>query len=191
MMENLAKALAAFQAEMPTVAKDKKAVVKHKEGGGQHSYTYTDLASLTREVIPILNKHGLAFITAPRMTPNGYELVGYLIHTSGEQVEGSLPIFGRQQEMGSALSYSRRYLLGCMTGVVTEDDDDGARAARAEATPNKDWEPIADTAEMMTHVADVKQLWTAEGVAKAPKVIQDRIKAHVAALKAEAGEETP
>jgi hypothetical protein len=33
--------------------------------------------------------------------------------------------------VGSALTYARRYLLGCMTGIVTDDDDDGALASRA------------------------------------------------------------
>lgn len=190
-LENLAKALAAFQKELPKVGKDKTAVVKH-QGGGQHSYTYADLATVTAAVIPLLNTHGLSFITSPRIVEGGgYELVGRLIHVSGEQIEGALPIYGRQpQEIGSAITYARRYLLGCMTGVVTEDDDDGKAATKATPTksePAKDWGPIADTAEMMSTVDDVKALWTQEGVANAPKAVQDRIKAHVAALKAEDG----
>lgn len=176
-MEELAAALVAFQSEMPTVAKDKTANM------GAYSYKYADLASLKHQVTPLLVKHGLAFNVTSRRTESGYEAVGHLVHTSGQMVEAALPIFGRLQEMGGALTYAHRYLFGMLTGVVTEDDDDGKRAAAAEPTANKDWGPVADTAEMMSTVEDVKALWTAEGVHKAPKQIQDRIKAHVAALK--------
>lgn len=185
-MENLAKALAAFQKELPKVGKDKTAVVKH-QGGGQHSYSYTDLGTLTHIIMPVLVKHGLTFITYPRATEGGYELVGRLMHTSGEFLEGALPLYGRQpQEIGSALTYSRRYLAAAMTGVVSEDDEDGQAATKATRTqpePSVDWQVIADTAEMMTNVDDVKNLWTKEHVSKAPRAIQDRIKAHADSLK--------
>ena len=125
---NIAEALAAFQAEMPVVAKSKKAVVPTK-AGGNYTYTYADLSAVTAAAIPILTKHGLAFSTCPRYTEQGYEIAGILLHTSGERLEASLPLHGRQaQEIGSSLTYARRYLLGCMTGLVTDDDDDGSIA---------------------------------------------------------------
>ena len=37
------------------------------------------------------------------------------------------------QGAGSALTYARRYALGCMTGLVTELDDDGNAASHAPA----------------------------------------------------------
>lgn len=187
-MENLAKALVAFQKELPKVGKDKTATVPTK-AGGSYKYTYADLGSLTHTVLPLLNKHGLSWVTFGRATDGGYELVGMLLHESGESLEGALPIYGRQpQEIGSAVTYNRRYLLGCLTGVVTEDDDDGkaaTKATRTTAQPPKDWGPIADTAEMMSTVEDVKALWTQEGVSKAPKQIQDRIKRHADSLKSD------
>lgn len=177
-MENIAKALVAFQKELPKASKDKTATVPTK-AGGSYKYTYTDLASLTHTILPLLTKHGLAFTATPRITEGGYELAAVLLHTSGESIEGALPIYGRApQEIGSAVTYNRRYLLGCLTGVVTEDDDDGQAANKAVRTVQKDWDAIADTAESLTDVADLKALWTREGVSKAPKVILDRIKAH-------------
>lgn len=123
--ENLASALAAFQAEMPVVAKNKTAKVPMK-AGGSYSYQYADLADVTSAAMPVLTKHGLSFSSCPRLTESGYEVVGILLHVSGERLEGSLPLHGRQaQELGSSLTYARRYLLGCMTGIVTEVDDDG------------------------------------------------------------------
>lgn len=179
----LATALVAFQKELPKVGKDKTAKM------GTYSYSYADLASLTHTVLPLLTKHGLSFTAQPRQTESGYELAGVLMHEAGDFIEGALPIYGRQpQEIGSAITYARRYLLGCLTGVVTEDDDDGkaaTKASRTQSEPAKDWGPIADTAEMMTHLDDVKALWTQEEVGKAPKAIQDRIKKHADSLKGE------
>lgn len=124
-------ALAAFQAELPKVAKTKTATVPTKSGGS-YSYTYADLVSVTEAALPILTKHGLSFITAPRRTDRGYELVGILAHRSGETIEGALPITGNAaQEIGSSITYGRRYLLGSMTGLVTDDDDDGSIASEA------------------------------------------------------------
>jgi hypothetical protein len=186
-MENIAKALAAFQKDLPKVGKDKTAKM------GTYSYKYTDLGTLTHTVMPVLNKHGLTFVVAPRATDAGYEAVGILLHTSGESSEGSLPLFGRQnQELGSALSYARRYLFSAMTGVVTEDDDDGAAAVKAPRTksePVKDWGAVIDTASGLKTVESLRQLWQAEGVGKAPDAVQATIKQMVADAKAKAGDD--
>lgn len=186
-MENLAKALVAFQKDLPKVGKDKTAKM------GTYSYSYADLASLTHTIMPLLTKNGLSFTCGGRATEQGYELRAVLLHTSGEFVEGSLPIYGRQpQEIGSAITYARRYLLGCLTGVVTEDDDDGAAAVKATRTkpePAKDWGAVIDTASGLGSVEALRQLWQAEGVGKAPDAIQATIKQMVADAKAKAGDD--
>lgn len=127
--KNLAEALAAFQAEVPTVAKTKRANV------GQYAYTYADLADVVEAATPYLTKHGLAFAGSARHVEGGrYEVVGILSHASGESREGALPIpNGNPQQMGSAITYMRRYLFGIMTGIVTDNDDDGALASAQQA----------------------------------------------------------
>lgn len=138
----IAEALAAFQAGMPIVAKSHTAKVAMK-GGGQYSYTYADLADVTEAAMPLLTAAGLSFSCLPETLERGFILRGVLLHTSGETLEGSLPIQGNSpQELGSSLTYMRRYLLGCLTGIVTDDDDDGSlaqaaakRPARKAATP--------------------------------------------------------
>ena len=124
-------ALVAFQSEMPTVTRE-------TEGqAGQRKYKYADLTAIVKEATPLLTKNGLAFVCQPRRTDDGtYETVGVLVHTSGGTIEGSLPIFGRTpQEIGSSLTYNRRYLLGNLTGIVTDEDDDVAAAnARPQQT---------------------------------------------------------
>lgn len=140
--DSLATALVAFQAELPKVGKNHTARIPGKNGGEGYSYTYADLADLSDAAHPVLAKHGLAFTCSPRLNQAGsYELAGILTHTSGETMEGSLPLIGRTpQELGSSMTYMRRYLLGAMTGIVTDDDDDGSRAQAAQ--PTQAQEPI-------------------------------------------------
>jgi len=163
MSAEIAKALAAFQAEAPTVSKGKTAKVPTKSGGS-YSYTYANLADVVEAAYPLLSKHGLSFSCVPRPTERGYELAGVLLHVSGEKLEGSLPLSGgTPQELGSALTYMRRYLLGAMTGLVTDDDDDGAAsqrpASRQEARPDTG-EVATEAQQRAMHAAARARSWT-------------------------------
>ena len=83
----LAAALAAFQAEAPTVKKSQKAEVPTK-AGGKYSYTFANLANVTEATYPLLAKHGMSFSACPERMERGYELVGWLLHSSGESLRG-------------------------------------------------------------------------------------------------------
>lgn len=154
----LAAALSRFQSEMPTVPKTKTADT------GTYRYSYADLADITSAALPLLTAQGLSFATCPRYTEHGYELVGVLLHESGESMEGALPIHGSSaQQLGSAITYARRYLFGCMTGVVTDDDDDGrsasgqpARAPRKKAAAAR--EPASATTSGGASVKQVQKI---------------------------------
>lgn len=130
--ETLWLALLAFQQDMPTVPKTKTANVPTKSGGS-YKYSYADLAVVSGIATPLLTAHGLLFVSTPSPTADGYELVGRIIHAdTGKELTGSLPLNGRgSQEIGSAITYMRRYLMGCLTGIITDDDDD------AQSTPEQ------------------------------------------------------
>lgn len=135
---SLADALLAFQGVMPKVGKNKTAVVPTK-AGGQYKYTYADLADVSDAAIPLLNGFGITFSCKGRRCDDGnYELVGILRHApSGEVDESSLPLFGRTaQEIGGSITYNRRYLLGLMTGIITDDDVDAPGAHARAAQPS-------------------------------------------------------
>jgi hypothetical protein len=142
-------ALIAFQAEMPVVGKNQTADIPTKNGGS-FSYSYADLADVSAAAMPLLTRHGLAFTCCPRSTEWGYELTGVLLHVSGGRIEGSLPLHGNTpQDIGSALTYARRYLLGCMTGIVTDNDDDGRAAHGAQRS--REWDGPS-TAEYLRQI---------------------------------------
>ena len=137
---DLVKALAAFQAEMPVVKKAKRADT------GKFKYTYADLADLTKKIMPLLTKHGLVFTASPERVDGVWQLTGTLMHVGGAAVSGSLPIdaSGLSIALGSSLTYARRYLLGCLTGVVTDDDVDAPPVTRASrpAPPSVNLAPM-------------------------------------------------
>lgn len=130
--KTLAAALSLVQAKLPVIHKGSTAIVKTK-AGGEYKYGYANLADMAPVVYPLLGEFGLAFVCVPTLRNNVYMLVGRLEHTSGETRSGVFPLprDTDPQTLGSAMTYGRRYLLGCLTGVVTGDeDDDGAQATR-------------------------------------------------------------
>lgn len=192
---SLAEALAAFQAEMPSVFKGKTAKVPTK-AGGSYSYQYADIADVTAAAMPVLSAHGLAFTCLPRATATGYELVGRLMWKD-EHIEGSLPLFGHtNQEIGSAITYSRRYLLGCLTGIVTDDDEDGNVARESAGRTTQRQAPAdlnaPDVAAILTQLAesitvdDVRTLWEQYSIGRAPQNIQNEFHKRVDTLNAAA-----
>jgi hypothetical protein len=133
-------ALSAFQAEIPTVGKDHTANVPTK-AGGSYSYSYADLTSITERALPLLAKHGLSFSARPGMNEqHGFVLKYELRHKEGHCTTDFYPLPDPSkcspQEIGSALTYARRYSLCAATGIAPGgEDDDGATAVTARSAP--------------------------------------------------------
>jgi hypothetical protein len=108
---------------------------------GSYSYTYADLAGISEQLLPLLTNCGLSFICKPTVTERGFVLAYSLLHVSGEREDGSypLPTSGTPQQVGSAITYARRYCLCAVSGVAPEDDDGRAaeEAARAPAAAER------------------------------------------------------
>jgi ERF superfamily len=137
--KGLADALAAFQAEAPTFTKNKTATVKTKTGG-EYSYKYADLGDILPAVRPLLAQHGLSWSAKPSQAETGELTLRYqLAHTSGEKDAGEMPLGVardcRPQELGSAITYARRYALTAQLNLATEEDDDGQTAQHRDTTP--------------------------------------------------------
>ena len=125
MTPEMAAAVVAALAEMPTIAKS------HTARAGSYSYSYADLADVVEVVRPILTAHGLAVMQQPSHGPDGSLcLRTTLLHTSGDAVSELMPLGPPReaQAMGSMLTYARRYALVALLGLATEDDDYGASA---------------------------------------------------------------
>lgn len=136
--ETLAAALAAFQAALPRIGKDNRATVKSDKG--TYTYTYANLADVSEKVLPLLARHGLSFSTKPTLHEDRFVLEYRLRHTSGEEDIGYYPLGnGTPQQVGSAITYARRYALCAVTGVAPDvDDDDGQAAEQGNLRPRID-----------------------------------------------------
>lgn len=92
---------------------------------------YADLASVLDTIRKPLADHGLAVTQTTEMRDGTFCLVTRLLHTSGQFIasEYPLPQTARPQELGSALTYARRYSLSAI-GCIAADEDDDAEGAR-------------------------------------------------------------
>lgn len=123
----LAKALAAAQGDIQSAKKDKSnPFFKSK---------YADLASVWAACREQLSKNEIAVIQAPCVVDGVFGINTRLIHSSGEEAGSFMPvsasITAKAQEMGSAITYARRYALSAMVGVAPDDDDDGNAATQS------------------------------------------------------------
>ena len=117
----LTKALIKAQWELETVAKDTQA----------YNYKYATLPAVFEEYKKHFLKHGLVVIQ--QVEGNGLRTT--LSHESGEwisSVANLMPIKNDPQAQGSAITYMRRYAIGAICGIMTEEDDDGKKAMPAE-----------------------------------------------------------
>lgn len=128
-------ALAALQAELPRVGKSADAKIPGKDGKQGYAYRYADLADVANAIMPLLGRHGLAFTAKPTMVDGEFGLAYALAHSSGESDGGFYPLPNPKetapQQVGSAITYARRYCLCAVTGVAPDGDDDDAGAAQA------------------------------------------------------------
>ena len=112
---------------------------------GKKTYKYLNLATILKTIKPVFEKHGLAF--SQRVTfDNAGEArqaigtVKTVIFDSEEQmVACSYPFFvtGDPQQVGSAITYARRYSLYAVLGIFPDKDDDGAYAKQRYETADR------------------------------------------------------
>lgn len=122
-------ALAAFQSEMHTVAKSKKA----------DRYQYAPLDAIMAETRPVLERHGFAFTFDSKLTDHGVEVAFILRHSGGHSTRTtfSAPVDAQMrvnetQKAGAALSYGKRYALTAGLGLaIGERDTDAGNLGEA------------------------------------------------------------
>lgn len=137
-IELLAQALLKAQTEFMTASKDaKNPFFKSK---------YATLNSVWEAVATALHNNRLVCIQ-----PIVNNMVATtIIHTSGQFITSECPIVCAKQNdpqaLGSAITYSRRYALASMLGVMTDDDDD-AESAMVRKQPQSAPKPAAKPAE--------------------------------------------
>jgi len=99
---------------------------------------YADLASVLDAVRGPLAANGLSIVQT--MNPNGDTIIlrTTLMHASGQSISTDYPIpLGlKPHEMGSHLTYARRYSVSALICNSADEDDDGAEAMKAAKVTN-------------------------------------------------------
>lgn len=112
---------------------------------GSRTYKYLNLATILKTIKPVFEKHGLAFSQRVTFSNEGEarQVIGTvetIIFDSEEQmVACSYPFFvtGDPQQVGSAITYARRYSLYAVLGIFPDKDDDGAYAKQRYETADR------------------------------------------------------
>ncbi|MEU8371189.1 ERF family protein [Micromonospora tulbaghiae] len=148
--KDIHEAMLAFQADPPVLTKDKRA----------HQSKYADLVQATEVILPRLNALGVAWKTWTDFLDDGKFVLRYeLRHVASDTAQpGTWPLklSDNPQQMGSQVTYARRYALTVATGVAAEDEDDDGQAASgsgrrtAQRAPQARREPAAPAPERNT-----------------------------------------
>lgn len=99
---------------------------------------YASLGSVLAVVRPALHSEGLLLSGRLEVTDTGDMHLVYIVSDGSETVELSrfqIPAFTNAQQLGSFLTYARRYSLCSVFNLVGEPDDDGNAAVKAEPAP--------------------------------------------------------
>lgn len=99
---------------------------------------YADLASVLDAIRGPLSANGLSVVQIKEITERGLVLKTMLMHSSGQFItsEYPLPATQRPHEMGSALTYARRYSIAALICNSADEDDDGNAAMTAKPNGN-------------------------------------------------------
>lgn len=162
---SLDEALAVLQASLPRVAKGEVATVMGETKTGkafQYDYQYADLTDVSEAVLPLLGKLGLSWRCVPNLVhlegESGWRFVLQyaLRHVTGDQIAGMWPLPDRAnpQEIGSVITYARRYCLCAVTGLAPGGDDDGATAKDG----SRRGEPLSEASTLSLPPADTERL---------------------------------
>lgn len=127
---NLVKALAKAQGQFKPI--------KRESENPFFKSKYADLGTIIEATKDALSANGLAVTQGVSVSEDGrVNVETMLAHEGGGWLKGTLslkPKADDPQSIGSACTYARRYALGAILGVASEDDDDG-NAATQPAPP--------------------------------------------------------
>lgn len=188
---DLFAALSAAQAGIETPKKTKTVRVTHK-AGGQHSYSYADLASIRDACKEPLKAAGLAVVQSATTDDSGrVELTTLITHASGQWlVSGPLratPDKATPQGVGSSITYLKRYAISAALNIATEDDDGASAEKGTKGKPAPQSKPAAAPKKAKPNaitVAQQKELWAqakvrAEKMEKSDSVLMRDLLAHM------------
>lgn len=125
-------ALSELQANLPPAV---------RRGTGHNNKAYARFEDVVEALRPKLKQHEFSITYRVRQPDGKVTIVGVLAHAMGhtEETEITLPhdTSGSKnpvQALASSVSYGKRYVTLTLTGIATDDDDDGKSAGTSTIT---------------------------------------------------------
>ncbi len=165
-----------------------------KTGFNTHrKYDYLELSGIVKVARKPLADNGLCYVQIFETNAESKQILKtILMHESGQSIESSLELLDipDYHSLGSACTYSRKYSLASMLGIVSEgDDDDGeatmqkpvATSAGAKSRPRKSpkkklfYDPWVDAIAVIDKVEGARAMFDAKDIdvrAMIPQVIE-------------------
>ena len=143
----LVQALAAAQAEMQNAVFDSK---NNFSKNGKNNYA--SLTSMREATVPFLSKHGIA-LTQGEVTMDGQRYLRTTLRKNEEAIQEYILMSVDKDNMhgvGSALTYARRYGIGAICGIASDEDDDGDEAVKA--APKHEYVTIDQVKEISSEI---------------------------------------
>lgn len=151
-------ALAAFQAEVEPLAKDKTVSFASRKGGNV-SYSYASLAKIEQTIRPVLLRHGLSYKWDTEYNDGRMDVIFWLMHEDGhrEASRWSCPVemqakMNTAQSTASTTTYGKRQSLIAGLGLSTAEDDVDGEATNDAADEVIDKSQLADMTAKMQEV---------------------------------------
>lgn len=119
-----------------------KPISKNKTNPAFKGYKYADLQAILDACKPALTEQGLFLTQRVESCGKSVKVETVVYNASGESLSSGILEIGfvsgknPAQDMGSAITYARRYSLSTFLGVAADDDDDG-NGAGAGNTPQE------------------------------------------------------
>lgn len=123
--DKLFKGLSTAQQQMEQPTKDGEA------NAGSYTYKYATLTSVINAVKKAIKGTGIGYTQNIVVNDGAVSVSTIVFHETGANLVFDPVIIGstkRAQDIGSAISYARRYSLQTAFAIAAEEDDDGQRA---------------------------------------------------------------
>lgn len=124
-IDKISEALATAQGEFKPVEKNKT--------NPHFKNTYADLSSVIEATRDALHKNGLFITQSPEFKDGRIEVVTRVLHKSGQWLESTVslkPTQDNPQQIGSAITYARRYGRAAILDLAADEDDDANEASK-------------------------------------------------------------
>lgn len=129
------RALSKFQSECPTIEKKKQVFDKY----GKARYKYAPLEDIVEQVKEPLERNGFSYTMKSKQDAGTLTTVCSIHHESGhtEDTEITVPVqtdgfMSSIQQIGSAVTYSKRYAFCNGLGIMTGDEDNDATSPEVD-----------------------------------------------------------